>query len=363
MTKDVTHLGLLSRIHRASTNELYSHYEALGLLRVSVPTLVGITGACENISTLFSIEGNNRVHLTQTGQLALEHALQFADGLYCSTQSFRTDRIDHRHLSEFTLIEEEVCCTHPSVGFIPFAYQHADFFDHLLLQITQAVRSLIYGALVHCSEELGLLRADRQRLETALITPFARITYSEALALLNDKNVEGDELAWGQDLKAADELRLLKLIEESRLAGPTPVFVTHFPKEIKFFNMKVCDSDPRTVYSADLLLPGVGEAVGSAVREDDYEVLVERLRTSTMFLHIREQGMASLEDFEPYLSVIRDRRTAPHAGYGIGLERVVQYIIGAGDIRLSSVTYLLSVLMRFTAELENMPISGDGPGF
>ena len=362
MNEDITHLRRLSRIHQGAVSSLFRLYDGIGLLRIAVPTLVGITGACENVSTLFSIEGSKRLHLTQTGQLALEQALQFAHGVYCETQSFRTDRVDERHLNEFTLIEEEVCCSHPSIGLTVGSYPVDAFFDLLLTHITHAIRALVAGALDEGGEVLDELSADRKRLETALVAPFARVTYSEAIHLLNSRGAVSP-ITWGQDLKSAHELLLLKIIEERNGTGQIPVFVTHFPKEIKFFNMKVNEDDPRTVYSADLLLPGVGEAVGSALREDDHVKLVDRLLTSVMFAHIRELGLATLDDFAPYLNVVDKGRTAPHAGYGIGLERVIQYIIGCTDIRRSSVTYILNRLMGFGREVDELQRGSESPGF
>jgi asparaginyl-tRNA synthetase len=115
-----------------------------------------------------------------------------------------------------------------------------------------------------------------------------------------------------------------------------------YPKEIKFFNMKVSESDPRVVLSADLILPYSGESTGSAVREHHYSRLLEKLLVSPMYaMHIKRGG--KLADFQWYLNIIRSKSTNPHAGYGIGNERVLQYILGVKDIRSCSSFYMLNL--------------------
>lgn len=363
MDAAVDQLAKITRVHMAAIAGVRKHYESIGLLEVPVPVLVGITGACENVSTLFKVQNARRIHLTQTGQLALEHALQFTSGLYCVTKSFRTDHIDERHLNEFTLIEEEFACTHPSVNMNVRDYSEDQMFDALLDHVTDAIQSMIRNALDRTGDVLRSFAVDTGRLQTAATSRFRRITYTEAVRLLNSCGNQAKEIRWGEDLRPEHERRLLELVALQSGAAPLPTFVTHFPKDIKFFNMKVHDKYEDVVDSADLLLPGVGEAVGSAVREHDYGRLVARLTQSVMFRHIQDQGLASLDDFAPYLEVIRKGETPPHCGYGIGLERVLQFIIGGDDVRLSSVPYLLSALMGFNRQLELMQAGSNAPGF
>ena len=147
------------------------------------------------------------------------------------------------------------------------------------------------------------------------------------------------EVRFGDDLKAEHEAKIAELLNEKR--QERPVFIMQYPKEIKFFNMKVSTADPRVVLSADLILPHAGEATGSAVREHDFEKLNERLITSSMFeLHLARGG--TYEDFGWYLDIIKRQGTQPHAGYGIGNERVIQYIFGERDIRNVSIFSLLN---------------------
>lgn len=114
-----------------------------------------------------------------------------------------------------------------------------------------------------------------------------------------------------------------------------------YPEAIKFFNMKVSEKDPRVVLSADLIFPFAGEGVGSAVREHDGTKLTERLKGSTMFRLHKERG-GTLDDFKWYLDLVSSATTKPHAGYGIGNERLLQYVLGQKDIRTCSVFSLMA---------------------
>jgi asparaginyl-tRNA synthetase len=118
--------------------------------------------------------------------------------------------------------------------------------------------------------------------------------------------------------------------------------VVRFPTAIKFFNMRIDPADPLTVLSADLILPTAGETVGAAVRESDYDALLRRLHESTMWDALRARGVDAARAFAPYLRLIETGATPPHAGYGLGLDRLLQYIIGVNDIRSASATYRLA---------------------
>lgn len=354
------HYRHLARLRESAIDGARGYYQSSGLRESAVPVLVGITGACENVSTLFTVESGSRVHLTQTGQLALEHALCEEAGVWCMTSSFRTDKIDERHLNEFTLIEEELGCNHPVAGMTADNYNSEQMFEVLLSRLTGAVRAIIRECLASAGDHISALGGDVQYLETVASQNFRRITYTEAIDLLNGSG--GIETPWGADLSATHERRLIEILDQQTPAS-LPTIVTHYPEEIKFFNMKVRDSDARVVQSADLLLPGVGEAVGSAVREHRYANLLERLTGSVMFQHITEQGLATINDFYPYLDLIKDGQTPPHAGYGIGLERVLQFIIGSADIRKASVSFYLSDMMGFTKALSASQAGSKAPGF
>lgn len=119
------------------------------------------------------------------------------------------------------------------------------------------------------------------------------------------------------------------------------MFIMKYPKEIKFFNMKVSTSDSRVCLSADLIFPYAGEGTGASVREHDFKKLRDRLMTSTMYkLHLKRGG--KYEDFKWYLDIMEKEATSPHAGYGIGNDRVLQYILGEKDIRNTSLFSLFN---------------------
>jgi len=153
----------------------------------------------------------------------------------------------------------------------------------------------------------------------ALQGPYARITYEEAIDMLSDYGVK-----FYDDLKADHEAHIV------RQTGK-PTFITHYPLAIKFFNMRRNNADPRVVNSADLILPYSGEAVGAAEREFEYESLTKRLKQSPMLKQLEERG-GSIEDFRWYLDEIKERGV-PHAGCGVGVNRVTQAVLGVSDIR------------------------------
>jgi asparaginyl-tRNA synthetase len=282
-----------------------NYFEEQGFIEVTVPHITKATGACENIATMFQLDyfGQNS-YLSQTAQLYLEVLTPFLEKVWCVGPSFRAEPLaDERHLTEFTLIELEF----------------AGNFQELLEHVEGTICSMINCALEECEEELQLLDVNAERLRK-IKRPFDRITYTEAVGLLNEYGVK-----WGDDFKSHHEKALVQM------NGNQPLFVTHFPKPIKFFNMRENDENPEIVNSADLLLPLSGEAVGAAEREYRYEKLYQRLINSTMFKQLVERG-GSIEDFKWYLDFYKEHGTL-HSGCGIGLNRVTQFVLGTKDIR------------------------------
>jgi len=189
--------------------------------------------------------------------------------------------------------------------------------------IESMVCSMVQRVLEERREELTLLNVDRRRL-LDVKPPFKKITYISAVKDLADHGVK-----WGDDLKSHHENFLVKI------HGDKPLFITHYPKEIKFFNMKTNSENPSIVNSTDLILPFSGEAVGAAEREFDYRALYEKLESSTMLKQLVERG-GSIEDFNWYLEFYK-KHGVPHAGCGIGLNRVTQFVLGIDDIRATTV--------------------------
>lgn len=299
-------------------------FQKHGFVNVIPPHIVPITGACENVDTLFDFEYfGKEAFLNQTGQTALELFVATLGKVCCEIKSFRKEpEADCRHLTEFPLLELE------------FAYgQDEDGFELLMENVEGCLKSMFRNALNRARASLEEIGADVDLLERMVAQPFARIGYDEAIEVLGK--------TWGDDLDSLDEARLVAH------CGNLPTFTMRYPEAIKFFNMKwdrdyqhpTTPGNPRRVLSFDLLLPYAGESVGAAVREEDYEVLVQKLQESPMFRILSERGKG-LEDFAEYLDEVRHHPT-PHAGCGIGLYRVLQCVTQTDDIRLAS-TYLLN---------------------
>ncbi len=317
----------------------WENYRQMGLTYVDVPEIVGITGACENVDTLFKIQNRLDIPLffTQTGQLSLEQALQSFHGAFTVIHSGRDEEEeDARHLRQFRLTEEEFDCA--LEGMTRENYDEEKMFEALLRHIQSTIQAMIKSILKDNGEMLRkTYKRDVDKLFLAVKKDFLRISYEEAIKLLNKRGYP--DLQFGDDLKAEHEAKIVALL--NRKGEEMPVFITKYPKEIKFFNMKVYTKDTRVVLSADLIFPYAGEGTGSAVREHDFEKLNNRLLTSTMYkLHIQRGG--KYEDFRWYLEIMKHKKTLPHAGYGIGNERVLQYIFGESDIRNVSLFSLLN---------------------
>ncbi len=325
-----------------------AHYRSLGLQYAEVPAIVGITGACENVDTLFKI--GNRLNLplffTQTGQLALEQVLQYAHGVYTIIFSGRDEETeDKRHLRQFRLTEEEFDCTMAKMT--KDTYDEEKMFETLLAHIELATKAMINSVLENNSK---ILKSDYKRdpalLKEIMARPYLRISYEEAVLLLQKNG--WPELQFGDDLISEHEAKIVELLNKKtrgygkNTAEFSPVFIMKYPKEIKFFNMKVSTKDPRVVLSADCIFPFSGEGVGSAVREHDGVKLIVRFLTSKMY-KMHEQRGGKYEDFQWYTEdIIVAQKTLPHAGYGIGNERVMQFILGMDDIRQCSLFCLMN---------------------
>ena len=350
------HLVNLIKMAATFQEAVNEHYRGAGLQYVDVPQIVGITGACENIDTLFKVRSRVPVPLffTQTGQLALEQALQYYPGVFTSIHSGRDELFeDERHLRQFKLTEEEFDWSMVSTR--ANAYDEEIMYEALLQHIESAVKYITKRiATSHVSLLQDVYKRDVAGLLASMEHPFLRISYQDAIELLK-KNGYAD-LAWGFDLEAEHEAKIVELlnIEERKMNSVLPkedraVIIMKYPQEIKFFNMKQSEKDPRVVMSADLILPNAGESVGSAVREHNGDKLRERLLGSTMFRLHKERG-GTYDDFVWYTEeLVAAGKTNPHAGYGLGNERLLQFIMGSKDIRDCSV---FSLLARQTGDWE-----------
>ena len=293
-------LAEIAKVESALLLGARKYFQTHGFTEVVVPHLTRATGACENVDTLFAVDYfGQTAYLSQTGQLFLESLIPAIEKVWCVGPSFRAEsEADNRHLTEFPLVELEF----------------AGDFEQLLAQIEGVICSMTAEAATALPEE-------KAAKLNAIRRPFNRITYTRAVEMLADMEVK-----WGDDLKSRHEQTLMER------TGGQPLFITHYPGAIKFFNMRTNPGDPRIVNSADLILPHSGEAVGSAEREFECEPLKKRLENSQMLKRLIERG-GSIRDFDWYFDHLRTNGSVLHAGCGIGLNRVTQFVLGSADIR------------------------------
>ena len=246
-------------------------------------------------------------NLTVSGQLNGETFAMAFKNIYTFGPTFRAENSNTtRHAAEFWMIEPEIV--------------FADLQDLMRLE-EDMIKYIISYVLEHAPEEMAFFNQfmDKgllDRLNNILNSDFGRITYTEAVALLEKHNDKFDyPVSWGCDLQTEHERFLTEQVFKK------PVFVTDYPKDIKAFYMKL-NPDGKTVAAVDCLVPGVGEITGGSQREDNYEILENR---------IRELGM-NPADYDFYMD-LRKYGSARHAGFGLGFERMVMYMTGIGNIR------------------------------
>lgn len=299
------HLWLRSRKQRALMRvrdeierAIIDFFKKEGFVRIDTPILTAT--AAEGSTTLFSTQyfDLGTAYLAQTGQLYLEAAI-FSHGLvYNFGPTFRAEKSKtRRHLTEFWMIEAEE------------AFYDND--ENMNLE-ERLICTIVERTLSNCREELDVLERDTRPLE-GVIPPFPRISYTDALSLLQKKNFP---IQWGDDIGGDEETAI------SQEYGK-PVFVYDYPKAIKAFYMKEHPVDARLVKCADLIAPeGYGEIIGGSQREDDYDKLVERM----------EQFGVPIDPYRWYLD-LRKYGSVPHSGFGLGLERTVAWITGTEHVR------------------------------
>ncbi len=246
-------------------------------------------------------------NLTVSGQLNGETYAMAFKNIYTFGPTFRAENSNTtRHAAEFWMIEPEIA--------------FADLNDDMILAESM-LKYIIRYVLENAPEEMKFFNnfVDKgliDRLTHVAESEFARVTYTEAIEILEKHNDKFDyKVSWGADLQTEHERYLTEEIFKR------PVFVTDYPKEIKAFYMKL-NEDGKTVAAVDCLVPGIGEIIGGSQREDDYDKLLER---------IKELGLNE-EDYKFYLD-LRKYGSARHAGFGLGFERCVMYLTGMSNIR------------------------------
>jgi asparaginyl-tRNA synthetase len=250
---------------------------------------------------------SKEVNLTVSGQLNVEtYAMAFRN-VYTFGPTFRAENSNTaRHAAEFWMIEPEIA--------------FADLDDDMDLA-ENMIKYIIKYALEHAPDEMAFFNqfVDKgliERLNNVVNNSFQRITYTEAIELLEKNKADFEyPVIWGHDLQTEHERYLTEVIYKK------PVFVTDYPKGIKAFYMKMND-DQKTVAAMDLLVPGVGEIIGGSQREENLDVLLARM----------EEAGLNEEDYWWYLD-IRKYGGTRHAGFGLGFERAIMYITGMTNIR------------------------------
>jgi asparaginyl-tRNA synthetase len=255
--------------------------------------------ACEGTSNLFETNYfGDKAYLSQSGQLYLEPAAAALGKVYCFGPTFRAEKSKtRRHLMEFWMVE-------PEVAFLEF--------EGLCALTEEFVGYLVARILDRSREDLKVLERDTAKLEK-IVPPFPRITYTEAVAILNR---EGNPLPWGEDFGGDEETILASQFDK-------PVMVTRFPASFKAFYMQPDPENPDTVLGLDLLAPeGYGEIIGGSQRIHDHDLLLARI----------QQHNLPVEAFQWYLDV-RKYGAFPHSGFGMGIERFVAWMTGLTHLR------------------------------
>jgi asparaginyl-tRNA synthetase len=318
--------GAVFRVRNALSFAIHRFFQERGFLYLTAPLIT--TSDAEGAGAMFGVttldlmnlprtpEGavdwsedffGKKAHLTVSGQLEAEiFALAFSN-VYTFGPTFRAENSNTpRHLAEFWMIEPEM------------AFCDLDG-DRRLAEAF--LKYVIAYVLDHCAADLAFFnqRIDNtvlQTLEHVAASDFAHVTYTEAIRILEKAGRDWEfPVRWGVDLQSEHE----RFLTEETFKRP--VIVTDYPREIKAFYMRLND-DEKTVRAMDVLAPRIGEIIGGSQREERHDVLLEKIRAQNLdesaywwYLELRKYG------------------TAPHAGFGLGLERMMMYLTGMKNIR------------------------------
>ena len=317
--------GAVARVRNAMASAIHGFFQEKGFLYVHTPILTG--SDCEGAGEMFRVttldpaevpirDGQRDskpdffggpAHLTVSGQLEAEiYALAMGD-VYTFGPTFRAENSNtSRHLAEFWMVEPEMA------------------FCDLEGDVALAVEFLKYVfsyVLEHCSEDMAFFnrfidKSVIQTLESLVKQDFTTITYTEGVKLIQKAKVKFEfPVTWGSDIQSEHERYLCEKVFNG------PVVLIDYPKDIKAFYMKM-NEDEKTVRAMDVLVPKIGEIIGGSQREDDHDVLHSR---------ITDMGF-NPDDYWWYLE-LRKFGSVPHAGFGLGFERLIQFVTGLSNIR------------------------------
>jgi asparaginyl-tRNA synthetase len=272
-------------------------FDERGFTLVDTPILT--PAACEGTTTLFEVDYfDDKAYLTQSGQLYNEAAAMAVGKTYCFGPTFRAEKSKtRRHLTEFWMIEPEVAFAH---------------LDDAMVLAEELVAFVVQRVVEKRRAELQTTERNVASLEKCT-SPFPRLSYDDAVKILQEK---GSEIRWGGDFGGGDETILSESFEK-------PVLVHRYPSQVKAFYMAPDPARPEVALCVDVLAPeGYGEIIGGGERLADYGLLERRI----------EEAQLPREAFEWYLD-LRRYGSVPHAGFGMGIERVVAWICGLDHVR------------------------------
>jgi asparaginyl-tRNA synthetase len=317
--------GAVARVRNAVSFAIHTFFQERGFIYVHTPIITG--SDCEGAGAMFkvtsldleripTVEGRvdfskdffgSQANLTVSGQLEAEvYALALGD-VYTFGPTFRAENSNTpRHLAEFWMVEPEM------------AFCDLDGNVELATDFLKFVFSYV---LDHCQEDMDFFRrfidpSCVDTLEKLISQDFERLTYTEAVEILSNAKASFEfPVDWGSDIQAEHERYLCEKVFQG------PVVLTDYPKTIKPFYMKV-NQDGKTVGAMDVLVPKIGEIIGGSQREDDYNTLLDRMK---------ELGI-NLDAYWWYID-LRRFGSVPHSGFGLGFERLVQFVTGMTNIR------------------------------
>jgi asparaginyl-tRNA synthetase len=320
--------GAVARVRNCISNSIHQFFQEQGFLYINTPIIT--SSDCEGAGEMFQVTtmdlekiGRQTIdrinykydffqkptYLTVSGQLEAETYACALGKVYTFGPTFRAENSNtSRHLAEFWMIEPEVAFNE-----LPENMDLAEAF----------LKRIFSDALLKCREDMQFFndmidesKSLFERLTKITEAQFIRLPYTEAVEILKSCGQKFDyQVEWGMDLQSEHE----RFLTEKHFQGPVILF--DYPRAIKPFYM-YCNEDGKTVRAMDVLVPGVGEIIGGSQREHRLDVLESRMK---------EQGL-SLDDYWWYTD-LRRYGTVPHAGFGLGLERVVQFVTGMSNIR------------------------------
>lgn len=317
--------GAVARVRNTMSRAIHEFFQERGFIYLHTPIITG--SDCEGAGEMFKVTAfdldhvpkkdghtdfdqdffNEPANLTVSGQLEAEiYALAMGD-VYTFGPTFRAENSNtSRHLAEFWMVEPEMA------------------FCDLECDVALAIDFLKYifaYVLKNCEEDMKFFTrfidsSAIETLENLVSQDFEILTYTEGVEILSKAEEKFEfPVSWGMDLQSEHERHLCEKVFNK------PIVLIDYPKQIKAFYMKV-NEDNKTVRAMDVLVPKIGEIIGGSQREDNYDVLVER---------IREMGL-NPDDYWWYLE-LRKFGSVPHSGFGLGFERLIQFVTGLSNIR------------------------------